>query len=105
MPPQFLTQWRAIEGQQNALYDACLCALLQSVASMAAAQGLKILRAPPTRLALSCVGHPDAAGLVLLCLLALPECSGSKSGAAAPLASLTRFTYFYTCHQFKSMQC
>ena len=84
VPPQFLAQWRAPHAQQNGVFDACLCALLQRVASVAAVQGLKVLRASQMRLVLTCVAHPDAAGLVLRCLLALPECSGSKSGAQQP---------------------
>ena len=36
------------------------------------------------RLALSCVAHPDAAGLVLRCLLALLQCRDNKAGALWP---------------------
>ena len=86
MASQFLRQWRAESAQQHDCFDACLCALLQCVAEAPAshAGGMRLLRAAHVRLALSCVAHPDAAGLVLRCLLALQQSSDSKAGALWP---------------------
>lgn len=71
---------------QHDCFDAYLCALLQSVAELPGfhAGGMRLLKTSPVRLALSCVAHPDTAGLVLRCLLALLQCNDSKAGALWP---------------------
>lgn len=75
---QFLWAWRY--RQQDSCFDACTCALLQSIAGAAAEQGLKVLQAPSMQVVLAAVAHPRSAALVLRSLLALPQPKDAKSG-------------------------
>lgn len=80
---QFLAQWRAPSRQRDPCFDACVCAVLQSVASVAADQGLAVLQATGVRLVLQTVADADAAGLILCSLLRLPQCKGTRAGVCA----------------------
>ena len=78
---QFLAAWRY--RQQDSCFDACTCAVLQSIAGAAAEQGLKVLRAPSIQVVLAAVAHPKSTALALRCLLALPHCKDAKPGMAS----------------------
>lgn len=79
---QFLAAWRY--RAQDSCFDACTCAVLQSIFAAAAERGLRVLRAPSMRLVLSAISHPRGAALVLRCLLALQHPQAVKTGDFCP---------------------